>query len=94
MADWIYVAYITYLITYVTGLTFYIKFDAQRRPLRRRLLGLHLIMAIFTFVALTSAMALYAYPNPKVPVEVGKNSTMWDYVIQHRTEPHWHGIVP
>ncbi len=86
MADWISEAYGTYVVTYLTGLTFYLRFDAKRRPLRRRLLGMHLIMAIMTFISLTSAMAIYAFPSPPVVHQTSKHSTMWYYVLQHRAE--------
>ncbi len=86
MKYWIYVAYGTYLVTYLTGLSFYIRFDAKRRPLRRRLLGLHLIMAVLTFITLTSAMGIYAFPRVASKPETSRRSTMWYDARQHRAE--------
>ncbi len=86
MAYWIYVAYGTYLVTYLTGLTFYVRFDAKKRPLRRRLLGIHLIMAVITFITLTSAMALYAFPSAAPYPATHRRSTMWYDARQHRAE--------
>ncbi|MCL5971810.1 MAG: hypothetical protein M1499_04515 [Firmicutes bacterium] len=86
MADWIYVAYVAYVVTYLTGLTFYIRFDVRRRPLRRRLLGIHLLMAVVTFISLTASMALYGFPERAAVPETSHQSTMWYYVLQHRSE--------
>jgi thiol:disulfide interchange protein len=86
MAYWIYVAYGTYVVTYLTGLSFYLRFDAKRRPLRRRLLGLHLVMAVLTFITLTAAMGLYAFPGAASKPETSSHSTMWYDARQHRAE--------
>lgn len=86
MREWMYVAYATYLGTYLTGLTFFIRFDLKHRPLRRRLLGLHVTMAVMSFIALTGAMALYAFPPSHATVQKPSQSTLWYYIEQHRSE--------
>lgn len=84
---WIAIAYIAYVITFLTGLIFFVRFDARRRPLRKRLLGLHLVMAVTTFILITSIMSVNAFPNQETPPPKNPtSSTMWDYVHQHRSE--------
>lgn len=92
MKYWLDISYATFVITYLTGLTFYIRFDIRRRPLRRRLLGLHLIMTVFTFIFLTGAMAVTAFPmTAKSSQHAPKQSTMLYLVRQHRNELKSHG---
>lgn len=87
MKYWLDFSYATFVITYLTGLSFYIRFDVKRRPLRRRLIGLHLIMTVFTFIFLTGAMAILAFPtSSKSGHQSPKQSTMWYLVKQHRAE--------
>lgn len=91
---WIYFTYALYVITFLTGLLFFIQFDARRRPLRRRLMGIHLMMAVATFIMITSIMAAHAFPHNALPPPSNpKNSTMWDYITQHHSEKllHQHG---
>ncbi|WP_243239231.1 hypothetical protein [Sulfobacillus harzensis] len=96
---WIDVSYVLYVVTFLTGMLFFVRFDARRRPLRRRLIGMHLIMAVATFIMITSIMAVNAFPSHALPPPVNpKNSTMWDYVFQHRSElsrhHHGQGVLP
>ena len=95
---WIDISYVLYVVSFLTGLFFFIRFDARRRPLRRRLMGLHLMMAVATFIMVTSIMAVNAFPDVAAPAPSNpKRSTMWDYVAQHRSElkhQHHRGILP
>jgi amino acid transporter len=87
------ITYALYVITFLTGLLFFIRFDARRRPLRRRLLGIHLIMAVVTFIMVTSIVATRAWgppPDQAAPPKNPKQSTMWDYLYQHRSELNHH----
>jgi hypothetical protein len=79
-------AYAFYLATYLTGLGFFIRFDRRRRRIKPRLLGTHLMMAVVTFTLITSAMALYAYPQPAPVTGPPSRSTMHFLVTQHRSE--------
>lgn len=82
-----YVSFGMYVVTFLTGALFFIQFDARRRPLRRRLLGLHLMMAVATFILITAVMGVSAFPHHVAPpASSPKNSTMWDLVRQHRSE--------
>lgn len=84
---WIDISYALYVVTFLTGMLFFVRFDARRRPLRRRLIGLHLVMAVATFIMITSIMAVNAFPqHASKPPADPKNSTMWDYVRQHQSE--------
>lgn len=91
MSHWLTVSYITYVITYLTGLTLFWRFDVRRRPLRRRLVGLHLLMAVLTFIGFAGVMSLYAFGGP-APGHIAararppRRTTMWDYVAQHQSE--------
>ena len=89
--------YALYCITFLTGLLFFIRFDARRRPLRRRLLGLHLVMAVATFIMVTAIVAVRAWtPSLPSPPTNPKNSTMWYYYHQHQSEfkNHQHATLP
>lgn len=81
----VWITYILYWLTFITGMAFFIRFDARRRPLRRRLIGLHLGMAVATFIMLTSIVAVRAWkPSLPPPPANPKNSTMWYYYYQHQ----------
>lgn len=85
------ISYALYIVTFATGLLFFIRFDARRRPLRKRLIGFHLIMAVATFIMITSIMAVHAFPSRGLPPPKNpRHSTMWDYVLQHRSEKKGH----
>lgn len=84
---WVDISYVLYVVTFLTGLFFFIRFDARRRPLRKRLMGVHLVMAVATFIMITSIMAVNAFPDRALPPPTNpKQSTMWDYVRQHQSE--------
>lgn len=83
----IHISYALYVLSFLTGIFFFIRFDARRRPLRKRLLALHLIMAVATFILMTSIMAVNAFPQTALaPPKNPKQSTMWDYLRQHQSE--------
>lgn len=85
------ITYGLYIATFLTGIFFFIRFDARRRPLRRRLLGVHLIMAVATFIMITAIVAVRAWaPSLPAPPKNPKNSTMWDYYHQHQSERKLH----
>ncbi|AEJ39801.1 hypothetical protein TPY_1619 [Sulfobacillus acidophilus TPY] len=83
----LYFTYGFYVFTYLTGLTFFIRFDARRRPLRRRLIGMHLILAVTTFIMVTSIMAIGALPKPLPPPRTtAQQSFMWHIRQSHSAE--------
>lgn len=85
------ITYALYVVTFLTGLLFFIRFDARRRPLRRRLIGVHLIMAVVTFIMITAIVVTRAWTNPLPPPPTNpKHSTMWDYYRQHQSERNRH----
>lgn len=91
------VTYVLYLATFLTGVLFFIRFDARRRPLRRRLLGLHLIMAVATFIMITAIVVVRAWaPHLPPPPSNPHNSTMWNLFKLHQAELKRHrtSIVP
>jgi hypothetical protein len=53
------------LATYITGLTFFIRFDAKRKGMRQHLIATHLVMAGVTFIFVTSGTI--ALVKPTVP---------------------------
>ncbi|MCL5116744.1 MAG: hypothetical protein M1272_06305 [Firmicutes bacterium] len=90
---WIDISYVLYVLSFLAGVFFFIQFDARRRPLRRRLMGMHLFMAVATFIMMTSIMAVNAFPDrAPTPPANPKHSTMWDYVRQHRSEQKNHHV--
>jgi amino acid transporter len=85
-AGFLVAAYVFYVLTFFTGLGFFLRFDRRRRRLKPRLLGLHLLMAVITFTLITSAMALYAY-TPPPPARVPPSaSSMRFFYRQHMSE--------
>ncbi|MDA8192927.1 MAG: hypothetical protein M0Z53_02850 [Thermaerobacter sp.] len=85
MRYWLDISYAMYVVTYLTGLGFYIRFDVRRRPVRKRLIGMHLIMTVFTFIFLTGAMAIEAFPPAPAVPQSASQSTMWYLVRQHHS---------
>lgn len=78
------ITYGLYCVTFLTGLLFFVRFDARRRPLRKRLIGLHLGMAVTTFIMITAIVAVRAWqPSLPPPPTNPKKSTMWYYIHQH-----------
>lgn len=91
------VTYALYCVTFATGMLFFVRFDARRRPLRRRLIGVHLVMAVVTFIMITSILAVGGWSSSlPAPPKNPKYSTMWDYDRQHRAEyqAHNHSALP
>ena len=89
--------YILYCVTFAMGLLFFVRFDARNRPLRRRLIGLHLALAVATFIMITSIVAVRAWsPSLAGPPKNPKQSTMWDYyhLHQHEFTAHHHNPLP
>jgi hypothetical protein len=82
--NFIIVAYITYVLTFVLGIIFFIRYDIRKKRLPPRLLALHFFLAVMTFIFFTSALApqLKAhYTHPKVGS--GVHSSNWLNLERH-----------
>ena len=77
-------AYITYLLTFVLGVAFFVWYDLKKRKLPPTLLGVHFFLTVMTFIFFSSAMApdLKAqYGHPKVGT--GVHSSNWLNLTRH-----------
>lgn len=54
-----YLAYATYVLTFGVGVIFFLRYDLRKKFLPRRLLGIHVGLAVLTFIFFTSAMATF-----------------------------------
>lgn len=52
-------AYALFFITFLSGLYFHIRFDLRKMNLQSAFLVSHWVLAVFTFILLTSSVALY-----------------------------------
>jgi hypothetical protein len=78
------VAYAMVVATLAVGSAFFIRYDFWSRPLRWRLVGAHLILAVFTFIAVVIAFPLVPAPPQHVPRSMlGRHSSLWANVRQN-----------
>ena len=83
--------YALFLVTFITGMSFYLKFNvkrfrSKRRPPRARWVSTHLIMATVTFIFYTTYF-IDSLPSPPPPrhLQVGANSPRWNNFHLHQT---------
>jgi hypothetical protein len=77
-------AYISYVLTFVLGVIFFVRYDLQRKSLPPRLLALHLFLAVMTFIFFTSALAPSLKPHYSHPqISTGRNSSNWLNLERH-----------
>ncbi|POB10538.1 MAG: hypothetical protein C7B44_04035 [Sulfobacillus thermosulfidooxidans] len=77
-------AYLTYLLTFVLGVIFFLRYDLRRRKLPPRFLAVHLFLTVMTFILFSSAMApslRQHYPHPVIGR--GAHSTLWLTLHRH-----------
>lgn len=82
-------AYITYVITFVLGIIFFLRYDLRRRKLPPRFLAVHLFLTVMTFILFSSALApslRQHYSHPAV--QSGANSSLWLTLHRHRELLH------
>lgn len=58
------VAYGVYCLTFLVGIAFFFRYDLRKQFLPRALLGIHVGLAVFTFIAFTAALSAYTYVRP------------------------------
>lgn len=79
-------SYVVFLLAYLSGLLFFLKFDLHRRRLRLRFVAAHLILAALAFIMVTSSVALYDAPrSPRATVRAALTSgASWYAFFKHR----------
>lgn len=50
--------YVVFLLTLLTGLFFFVRYDLRRKIMRLPLISTHLVMAVMTFICFTGLMGL------------------------------------
>ncbi|MCL6594685.1 MAG: hypothetical protein K6V73_00550 [Firmicutes bacterium] len=77
-------AYALTALTLGVGMAFFLRYDYWSRPLRWRLVGAHLVLAVFTFIAIVVALPLFPPPPRTVPrSDLGSHSSLWANVQQN-----------
>ncbi len=77
-------AYISYVVTFILGVIFFVRYDFRRKNLPPRLLALHLFLAVMTFIFFSSALAPHLkahYHHPQVGT--GVKSSNWLNLERH-----------
>lgn len=77
---------LTYMLTFILGLAFFLRFDLRGRRLPLRFLGTHVFLTVVTFVLFTSAVSLrIPYGNPQGILKTGKQSSLWQLIHRHNS---------
>lgn len=76
--------YVVYLLTFLSGFGFFLRFDLQRRHLPLRFVVFHLFLAAASFIMMTATLALYA--KPPLPASVARlaNTSRASWYDLHR----------
>jgi len=74
-------SYAVFLATFITGISFFFRYDFRRRHISLRLLSVHLVMSAFTFFGFAATLALYT-PNA-IPIGDKYAGSSWYAVHKH-----------
>ena len=82
------VGYLLLSATLGVGLWFFARYDRLGKPLRWRLVAVHLILAVLTFTAMTAALPRFTPSGPqRLPAsQRGHGNSAWKLFEQHRSE--------
>ncbi|WP_053959994.1 hypothetical protein [Sulfobacillus thermosulfidooxidans] len=88
-------AYVTYLLTFILGVVFFIRFDLKKKKLPPSFLAVHFFLTVMTFIFFSSAMAPYLkeqYGHPTV--STGVHSSNWLNLERHDHMLHQKSVIP
>lgn len=95
------VTYGFFVLTFVTGFSFFLRFDMRRRQMRPRILGFHLVMAVSAFCLYSAVVVAYGIPPSGLrPTQiVNGHDSSWYTAQRHRgelerLESDYPGFVP
>lgn len=91
----ILVTYGIFVLTFLIGLFFFVRYDLRRKILHLPLLSTHLVMAVLTFTSFTSLMAFSIGEQIHLPnksIAVGAASPDWYFFHKHQYLHHEHQL--
>ncbi len=82
------VAYGAYTVTLLVGLSLFFVYDWRRRFLPKRLLGIHVGLAVLTFITFTAALSDYSW-KPQTPT-YRQQQPLTNYQRQQQLRRRYH----